>query len=74
MYNTTCPHCGSVDRLVVTKVHVIATAQNLAILSPLTRDGFEVPLPPRIKDGSTTDERVHCVECGKTFDLTEVME
>jgi len=74
-YKTKCSSCGAgcsscgAGGLIVTEATLMATGQKMTLRSVLHEDGFTFDLPDGIKDGSTTDEKVVCVVCHKTFDL-----
>ncbi len=65
-----CTECGG--PLVVYEMTLEATGEVLVTSSDLHGDGFEVPAPPDVKDCSTTNEKVRCCACGKTFELHEL--
>jgi hypothetical protein len=67
-YQTTCPNCGKDGCLFVVE------ANGKEMESLLHSDGFEVP--DHVCDGndrSTEDEKARCCNCGKGFDLSDLM-
>jgi len=74
-YKTKCSACGA-GGLIVASATLMETGEKMSLRSVLQEDGFTFDLPEGVKDGSTTDEKVVCVECFKSFDLmgTERLE
>lgn len=70
-FKDTCPKCGDNDVRVV-KATLAATGEILHMNSPLSPDGFEVPVENDIKDQSTEDEKCRCTTCGHEYDLSDV--
>jgi len=69
-WKDTCPDCDGA--LVVYKMTLEATGETLRTSVDLHPDGFVVPAPDNIKNCSTSDEKVRCCDCGKTFELHEL--
>lgn len=69
---TICPVCHLRDTLLVIEATLVSTGERLRFRSPLSGDGFLVPVEDAIKDQSTTDEVVRCEHCQTRFDLSEL--
>lgn len=75
-FMTVCPHCGVEDELIVTSVVLAATGKRTRPGTPLTKDGFVVDprgIHEHLDDQSTEGEKVRCENCGKRFDLEDLM-
>ena len=70
-FKTECPKCKS-DYLYVIGATLCATGEHIELQSPLSADGFEVPIEDDVKDCSTEDETVRCCDCGHEFDLADI--
>lgn len=72
-YLSKCPECGG-SHLCVTQVTLAATGKSITVGSKLEPDGFEISqhLVPGLKDCSTTNEKVLCLNCKKEYDLTDL--
>jgi len=65
-----CPKCKS-DDLAVVAATIATTGERLDMNSPLSADGFEVPVSEDV-NASTEDELVRCNGCGHEFDLADI--
>lgn len=66
-----CGNCGG-EHLLVTAATLVATGERVRVGEHLGLYGFIVPQTFDMKDGSTTDELVVCLDCKHDFDLSEV--
>jgi uncharacterized Zn-finger protein len=77
-FESACPACGSQGTLIVLRVTLVVTGDEVQTAAELHSDGFDITpsldeQQLQLKDLSTQDEEVECSGCHEHFTLDELL-